>query len=117
MERKAGNDNEWRYISVRRSVQIIEKSIEKSIQQFVFEPNDTNTWGRIKVMIENYLTVLWRQGALQGAKPEHAFFVAIGLNITMTSLDILEGRLDLELGLALVRPAEFIIVKMGLKMS
>ena len=68
-------------------------------------------------MIENYLTVLWRQGALQGAKPEHAFFVAIGLNITMTSLDILEGRLDLELGLALVRPAEFIIVKMGLKMS
>ena len=113
----AGNDNEWRYISVRRSVQIIEKSIEKSIQQFVFEPNDTNTWGRIKVMIENYLTVLWRQGALQGAKPEHAFFVAIGLNITMTSLDILEGRLDLELGLALVRPAEFIIVKMGLKMS
>ena len=113
----AGNDNEWRYISVRRSVQIIEKSIEKSIQHFVFEPNDTNTWGRIKVMIENYLTVLWRQGALQGAKPEHAFFVAIGLNITMTSLDILEGRLDLELGLALVRPAEFIIVKMGLKMS
>lgn len=113
----AGNDNEWRYISVRRSVQIIEKSIEKSIQQFVFEPNDANTWGRIKVMIENYLTVLWRQGALQGAKPEHAFFVAISLNITMTSLDILEGRLDLELGLALVRPAEFIIVKMGLKMS
>lgn len=112
-----GNDNEWRYIPVRRSVQLIEKSIIKGIEFFVFEPNDANTWGRIKAMIENYLTSLWRQGALQGAKPEHAFFVAIGLNITMTSLDILEGRLNLELGLALVRPAEFIIVKLGLKMS
>lgn len=112
-----GNDNEWRYIPVRRSFQLIEKSIEKGIEFFVFEPNDANTWARIKAMIENYLTSLWRQGALQGAKPEHAFFVAIGLNITMTSLDILEGKLNVEVGLALVRPAEFIILKIQHKMQ
>jgi phage tail sheath protein FI len=68
-------------------------------------------------MIENYLTSLWRQGALQGAKPEHAFFVAIGLSITMTSLDILEGKLNVVVGLALVRPAEFIILKIQHKMQ
>jgi hypothetical protein len=113
----AGNDNEWRYIPVRRSFQLIEKSIEKGIEFFVFEPNDANTWARIKAMIENYLTSLWRQGALQGAKPEHAFFVAIGLSITMTSLDILEGKLNVVVGLALVRPAEFIILKIQHKMQ
>ena len=113
----AGNDNEWRYIPVRRSFQLIEKSIEKGIEFFVFEPNDANTWARIKAMIENYLTSLWRQGALQGAKPEHAFFVAIGFSITMTSLDILEGKLNVVVGLALVRPAEFIILKIQHKMQ
>lgn len=112
----AGNDNEWRYISVRRLFNFVEESIKKATEQFVFEPNDANTWVRLQVMIENFLITLWRQGALQGVKPEHAFYVSVGLGKTMTPLDILEGRLILEIGLAAVRPAEFIILKFSHKM-
>ena len=73
--------------------------------------NDANTWVKIRAMLENYLTLLWRQGALAGAKPEHAFFVKCGLGQTMTAQDILEGRLIVEIGMAAVRPAEFIILR------
>ncbi len=113
----AGNDNEWRYISVRRFFNFVEESTKKATEQFVFEPNDANTWVRLQAMIENFLTVLWRQGALQGVKPEHAFYVAVGLGKTMTPLDILEGRLIVEIGMAAVRPAEFIILRFSHKMA
>lgn len=113
----AGNDNEWRYVSVRRFFNFVEESVKKATEQFVFEPNDANTWVRIQAMIENFLTVLWRQGALQGVKPEHAFYVAVGLGKTMTALDILEGRMVIEIGMAAVRPAEFIILKFSHKMA
>ncbi len=83
----------------------------------VFEPNSKPTWVRTKAMIENFLTQLWRDGALAGAKPEHAFFVKIGLGETMTALDILEGRLNIEIGVAAVRPAEFIILKFSHKLQ
>lgn len=112
----AGNDNEWRYISVRRFFNFVEESVKKATEQFVFEPNDANTWVKIQAMIENFLTTLWRQGALQGIKPEHAFYVAVGLGKTMTALDILEGRMNVEIGMAVVRPAEFIILKFSHKM-
>ena len=65
----AGNDNEWRYVSVRRFFNFAEESIKKATEQFVFEPNDANTWVRVQAMIENFLTTQWRQGALQGVKP------------------------------------------------
>ena len=68
-------------------------------------------------MIENFLTQLWRDGALAGAKPEHAFFVKVGLGETMSAQDILEGRMNVEIGLAAVRPAEFIILKFSHKMQ
>jgi phage tail sheath protein FI len=113
----AGNDNEWRYVSVRRFFNFVEESVKKATEQFVFEPNDANTWVKLQAMIENFLTTLWRQGALQGIKPEHAFYVAVGLGKTMTALDILEGRLVVEIGLAAVRPAEFIILKFSHKMA
>lgn len=113
----AGNDNEWRYISVRRFFNMVEESSKKSTEPFVFEPNDANTWVKIQGMLENFLTTLWRQGALQGAKPEHAFYVAVGLGKTMTSLDILEGRLIVEIGMAVVRPAEFIILRFSHKLA
>lgn len=112
----AGNDNEWRYVSVRRFFNFVEESCKKATEQFVFEPNDANTWVRVQGMIENFLTVLWRQGALQGIKPEHAFYVAVGLGKTMTALDILEGRMIIEIGMAAVRPAEFIILRFSHKM-
>ena len=113
----AGNDNEWRYINVRRFFNFVEESSKKASERFVFEPNDANTWVRVQAMIENFLTVLWRQGALQGVKPEHAFYVAVGLGKTMTALDILEGRMIVEIGMAAVRPAEFIIPRFSHKMA
>ena len=113
----AGNDNEWRYISVRRFFNMVEESSKNSTEPFVFEPNDANTWVKIQGMLENFLTTLWRQGALQGSKPAQAFYVAVGLRKTMTSLDILEGRLIVEIGMAVVRPAEFIILRFSHKLA
>ncbi len=113
----AGNDNEWRYVPVRRFFNMVEESVKKATTPFVFEPNDANTWTRVNAMISNYLTILWRQGALAGAKPEHAFYVACGLNTTMSALDILEGRMIIEIGMAAVRPAEFIILRFSHKMQ
>ena len=113
----AGNDNEWRYVPVRRLFIFMEESIQKATEPSVFEPNDAQTWTKLKVMIENFLSKLWREGALAGAKPEDAFFVNVGLGKTMTALDILEGRLIIEVGVAAVRPAEFIILKFMHKMQ
>lgn len=113
----AGNDNEWRYVPVRRFFNTVEESVKKATAAFVFEPNDANTWARIRAMIENYLTLKWREGALMGTKPEHAFFVKVGLGTTMTPLDIQEGRLIVEVGMAPVKPAEFIILRFSIKMQ
>lgn len=113
----AGNDNEWRYIPVRRLFNTIEESIKKSTYWAVFEPNDANTWVKVRGMIENYLTQKWREGALAGASAEDAFFVRCGLGTTMDSQDILEGRMNVEIGLAAVRPAEFIILKFSHKLQ
>jgi phage tail sheath protein FI len=112
----AGNDNEWRYINVRRFFIFVEESVNKACAQFVFDSNDANTWVRVQGMIENFLTTQWRAGALQGAKAEDAFYVAVGLGKTMTALDILEGRMIVEIGMAAVRPAEFIILRFSHKM-
>lgn len=106
-----GNSKEWRYISVRRLFIMVEESAKKATFHFVFEPNDANTWVKVRAMLENYLTLLWRDGALAGAKPEHAFFVKCGLGQTMTADDILDGKLIVEIGMAAVRPAEFIILR------
>jgi len=113
----AGNDNEWRYISVRRFFNMVEESVKKATDQFVFEGNDANTWVRLRAMIENFLTLQWRAGALTGAKPEQAFYVRIGLGQTMTADDILNGYMNIEIGMAVVRPAEFIVLKFSHKMQ
>lgn len=113
----AGNDNEWRYVPVRRFFNMVEESVKKSTYWAVFEPNDANTWVKVRGMIENYLTQKWREGALAGATPKDAFFVKCGLGITMTSQDILEGRMNVEIGMAAVRPAEFIILKFSHKLQ
>lgn len=113
----AGNDNEWRYIPVRRFFNMVEESIKKSTYWAVFEPNDANTWTKIRGMIEAYLTQKWRDGALVGATPDDAFFVRCGLGITMDSQDVLEGRLKVEIGMAVARPAEFIILKFSHKLQ
>lgn len=107
----AGNDNEWRYISVRRLFIMIEESTKKASAFAVFEPNDATTWLKVKGMIESYLYGLWEQGALQGSTPNTAYFVKVGLGSTMSSQDVLEGRMIVEIGVAAVRPAEFIILR------
>jgi phage tail sheath protein FI len=106
-----GNDNEWKYISVRRFFNMVQESVKKSSQWAVFEPNTAGTWVKIQAMIENYLFLKWRDGALAGAKPEQAYYVRVGLGTTMTSVDVLEGRLNVEIGMAVARPAEFIVLK------
>lgn len=106
-----GNSNEWRYVSVRRFFIMVESSVIKSTRWAVFESNDANTWVRVRAAIENYLTQKWREGALAGATTKDAFFVRCGLGTTMTSQDIQEGRMNVEIGMAAVRPAEFIILR------
>ncbi|MEZ4686151.1 MAG: phage tail sheath C-terminal domain-containing protein [Bacteroidia bacterium] len=113
----AGNDNEWRYVPVRRFFIFAEESIMKATEPFVFEPNDANTWVKVRAMIENFLTLQWRAGALAGASPQEAFYVRVGLDQTMTAQDILEGRMIVEIGMAVVRPAEFIILRFSHKMQ
>lgn len=113
----AGNDNEWRYISVRRFFNMVEESVKKSTYWAVFEPNDANTWVKVRGMIENFLTQKWREGALAGATTKDAFFVRCGLGVTMNAQDILEGRMNVEIGMAVVRPAEFIILKFSHKLQ
>ncbi len=95
---------------------MVEESVKKGTNFVVFEPNDSGTWIKIKAMIENFLTLQWRAGALAGSTPQQAFYVRVGLNETMTALDILEGRLYVEIGMATVRPAEFVILRFMHKM-
>ncbi|WP_130734441.1 phage tail sheath C-terminal domain-containing protein [Flavobacterium sp. J27] len=113
----AGNDNEWRYVSVRRLFNMIEESTKKAAQFAVFESNDAITWLKVKAMIESFLYGVWQQGGLAGSVESQAYFVNIGLGKTMTQQDILEGKMIVEIGLAAVRPAEFILLKFSHKLQ
>jgi phage tail sheath protein FI len=112
-----GNSNEWRYVSVRRFFNMVEESVKKATERFVFEPNTANTWIRVQTMIENFLNQQWQDGALAGSKPEEAYYVSVGLNKTMSAQDILEGRMVIEIGMAAVRPAEFIVLRFSHKLQ
>jgi hypothetical protein len=107
----AGNDNEWRYVNVRRLFNFAEESIKKAIEQVVFEPNDRQTWNRVRTMIGNFLSNLWRDGGLVGATTEQAFRIDVGLGETMTEQDVLEGRMIVRVSMAASRPAEFITLE------
>lgn len=107
----AGNDNEWRYIPVRRLFIFIEESLRKATQFAIFEPNTATTWLKVKAMAESFLYNLWQRGALAGATPQAAYYVNVGLGKTMTPQDILEGRMYVEIGVAAARPAEFVILR------
>ena len=89
---------------------MIEQSLKLATRAYVFEPNDANTWITVKSMMVNFLTNLWKQGALAGAAPEQAFDVQIGLGTTMTANDILDGKMLITVKVAIVRPAEFIVI-------
>ena len=110
----AGNDNEWRYISTRRLANMVQKSVQKSLNWAVFEPNDANTWARITHSVEQFLISLWKLGALTAASPDDAFYVRCGLGTTMTANDVHQGIMNIEIGMAVIRPAEFIILRLQL---
>ena len=112
----AGNDGEWKYVNVRRFANFVEESVKKAVNAFVFEPNDANTWVKVETMIENFLSNQWRDGALMGSKPDQAYRVEVGLGKTMSAQDVLDGYMIIEVYLAIVRPAEFIVLKFMQKM-
>lgn len=104
----AGNSPEWRYVSVRRLCLMLEESVRRHLQSYVFSPNTAPTWAALQRAVENFLNNLWRQGALVGTKPEQSYSVQVGLGRTMTADDVLAGQLKLLLLVAPLRPAEFI---------
>ena len=103
-----GNSLDWRYLSVRRTMIMLEQSIKLAADAFVFEPNTGQTWVTMRSMINNFLTGIWKRGGLVGAVPEEAFIVKVGLGETMEPVDILEGILKISVRVAIARPAEFI---------
>jgi len=107
------SDTDWKYVNVRRLLIFIEASIDRGLQWVVFEPNAEPLWARVTRVIKNFLTVVWRNGALEGTKPEEAFFVKCD-RTTMTQTDIDNGRLICVIGVAPVKPAEFVIIRIGL---
>lgn len=110
--RTLSSDAEWRYVNVRRYFNYLEESILQGTQWCVFEPNDERLWGRIRRTISAFLVLEWRSGALFGAKPEQAFFVKCdGDNNTAESIDA--GMVVVEIGVAPVKPAEFVIFRLA----
>ncbi len=114
--RTCSSDSQWKYVNVRRLFIFLEESIKRSTTWVIFETNDQNLWARVKGMIENFLTHVWRNGALMGVSPEEAFFVKVDMS-TMTQSDIADGRLVCLIGVAPVRPAEFVIFRIAQKTS
>jgi phage tail sheath protein FI len=112
--RTLSSDSAWKYINVRRLFIFVEESIDEGTQFVVFEPNDEPLWARVRQTITNFLTTVWRSGALQGTKPDEAFFVKCDRS-TMTQDDIDNGRLICVIGIAPVKPAEFVIFRIQQK--
>jgi len=113
--RTLSSDGSWKYINVRRIFIFVERSIDEGTQWVVFEPNDEKTWARVRQSIANFLTTVWRSGALFGTKADEAFFVRCD-RTTMTQDDIDNGRLICVIGIAPVKPAEFVIFRIQQKL-
>ncbi|PXX59068.1 hypothetical protein SAMN05660489_04880 [Pseudomonas sp. LAMO17WK12:I10] len=105
------DDELWCYIPVRRLFDSAERDIRMAMKSAMFEPNSQPTWAEARGSIENYLYALWQQGALAGNRAEEAYFVQVGKDITMTQTDIDLGKMIIKVGMAAVRPAEFIILQ------
>lgn len=112
--RTMSSDGQWKYINVRRLFIFLEESIDKGTQWVVFEGNYEATWARVVQSVSNFLTSVWRDGALAGTSPEEAFFVRCD-RTTMTQDDIDNGRLICLIGVAPVKPAEFVIFRISQK--
>lgn len=109
--RTLSGDPDFKYVPTRRLAIFIEQSITRSLNWTVFEPNDEPLWRSVKDAIAGFLTALWREGALMGTTSDQAFNVRVGLGETMTQEDIDAGRMIIQVAVAPVRPAEFIIIQ------
>jgi phage tail sheath protein FI len=112
--RTMSSNGEWKYINVRRLFLFVEESIDEGTQWVVFEPNDEPLWARVRRSVTNFLITVWRNGALMGVTQEEAFFVKCD-RTTMTQDDIDNGRLICYIGIAPVKPAEFVIFRISQK--
>jgi phage tail sheath protein FI len=112
--RTLSSDASWKYVNVRRLFLFVEESIDEGTQFVVFEPNSDPTWARVRQTITNFLLTVWRSGALEGTKPDQAFFVKCD-RTTMSQDDIDNGRLICVIGIAPVKPAEFVIFRIQQK--
>lgn len=112
-----GNSLDWRYLSVRRTMTFLEQSCKAAARAYVFEPNNKNTWEGVKSMISSFLTTVWKAGGLIGATPDAAFSVECGLNTTMTSDDLNQGLMKVMVLVAIVKPAEFIVLSFEQQMA
>lgn len=113
----AGADSvgsEWKYLPVRRLALHVQQSVVASTGWVVFEPNDEPLWTRLRAAVQDFLSGIWRQGGLMGQKPDEAFFVRCDRS-TMTAADIAAGRVQLLIGLAALKPAEFVALKLTLQ--
>lgn len=113
--RTATSDGEWKYVPLRRYFAYLERSIDKGTQTFVFEPNGQRLWDNVRRTVEDFLFNEWKNGRLMGLKPEEAYFVKCDRS-TMTQNDIDNGRLVCLIGVAPLRPAEFVIFRIGQKL-
>jgi phage tail sheath protein FI len=105
-------DAEWKYVNVRRLFIYLEHSIDRGTQWAVFEPNGERTWARVRDSVRNFLRTVWREGALLGRTEDEAFFVRCD-RTTMTQNDLENGRLICVVGAAPIKPAEFIVFRIG----
>lgn len=112
--RTASSDPEWKYVNIRRYFNYLEASIDRSTQWAVFEPNGERLWANVRQTIADFLYNEWKNGALLGSKPEEAFFVRCDRS-TMTQNDLDNGRLICLIGVAAIKPAEFVIFRIGQK--
>ena len=109
--RTLSSEPEWKYLNVRRLFNFIEESIYKGTLWAAFEPNGEMLWAAIRSTVEAFLTQLWREGMLQGGKADDAFFVQCDRSLH-TQADLDNARLHINIGLAPLKPAEFIVIKM-----
>ncbi|MBL4806430.1 MAG: phage tail sheath family protein [Rhodobacteraceae bacterium] len=105
------DDDEWRYVPVRRLFSAVEKDLKRTLMFSVFEPNSQPTWERVRGAIDSYLNGIWQSGGLMGASTAEAYYVQVGLGTTMTAEDVSQGKMIIKIGMAAVRPAEFIILQ------
>ena len=108
------SDAEWKYIPIRRTAMMLRVSIYNGIQWAVFEPNDEPLWSQLRLNIGSFMTTLFRRGAFQGSSTSEAFFVKCDSDTT-TQADIDLGIVNVEVGFAPVKPAEFVVVRISQK--